>query len=543
LSEALEAYRAALERPRLVQRRLWRKLVPQLARASFWRRRHGVISRLEDFPITEYEADYREVVHQAFERPGQQASPFNGDFIGGWVESTGSLGAPALHPWTQSAFAPMTEAFGLMRVMRIRRFGQYSLANALPLPGTDLVPRGPGAQRVTMLSNLVTVPSWRLDEAAGKPVPHPVALLDTEEDIAHWRPAFALTRDLLTINGTLPASITRLVQNMERDRERLLQVVAGKQHVLGVLSHPAPLTLQRLFPRLRFVGCWKADTAGLQLSALRAVLGEKPEIVDNPLISSEGLFNIPDPGRDLGGPLALGTNIYEFLEPGAQPVPDNLLRPWDLEEGRTYEIVPTTALGYVRYRIGDLVDCLGFQGKTPVVAYAGRARSELSLGLVTVSEHQITRAGDGLPAPWFLAPLGEGLAIYLPSPRTCEPGLFDEALSALHPRFRLGLQTGEVQPTVVRHLDPAHPVWAGRPGPRACGFPSVGTALARWPGARGRRPRRRVRSGRRRPTGGRPGCPRAGLHLPARRHGAARCAARARCRASRSPPAPARRPG
>lgn len=87
-------------------------------------------------------------------------------------------------------------------------------------------------------------------------------------------------------------------------------------------------------------------------------------------IASEGRFNVPAADETASGILALCSNYYEFIpeEETASPHP-TVLTSDELEAGRRYSIVLTTAGGLYRYRIQDIVEVTGFEGRAPLVAF------------------------------------------------------------------------------------------------------------------------------------------------------------------------------
>ena len=63
-----------------------------------------------------------------------------------------------------------------------------------------------------------------------------------------------------------------------------------------------------------------------------------------------------------------------------------------LEVGKTYEVVVTTIAGLCRYRMGDIVRCVGYYNQTPTVEFLYRKSTLLNLAGEKVSEDTIAEA-------------------------------------------------------------------------------------------------------------------------------------------------------
>ena len=64
----------------------------------------------------------------------------------------------------------------------------------------------------------------------------------------------------------------------------------------------------------------------------------------------------------------------------------------DLIEGRRYFILPTTAGGLYRYQIHDLVRCVGFHGRAPVIEFLNKGAHFSSMTGEKLSEFQVVAA-------------------------------------------------------------------------------------------------------------------------------------------------------
>ena len=88
----------------------------------------------------------------------------------------------------------------------------------------------------------------------------------------------------------------------------------------------------------------------------------------------------------------------------------------ELEEGNDYYILMTTASGFCRYNIFDVVRCTGWYERTPMLAFLNKGANFSSLTGEKLSEHQVVAAVQDalaaerrtLAAGFALAPMWNG---------------------------------------------------------------------------------------------------------------------------------------
>ena len=153
----------------------------------------------------------------------------------------------------------------------------------------------------------------------------------------------------------------------------------------------------RLLPKdywtkLQFLSNWTGGTMGAYLSGYPEYFGDCP-VRDVGLIASEGRFTIPIADGTPAGVLDIRHHYFEFIpeEQGDSADPDTLTAT-ELVEGGRYFIVPTTAGGLYRYHIHDLVRCVGFQGKAPLLEFLNKGAHYSSLTGEKLSEFQVVAA-------------------------------------------------------------------------------------------------------------------------------------------------------
>jgi hypothetical protein len=201
----------------------------------------------------------------------------------------------------------------------------------------------------------------------------------------------ALLRDVhdgtLSADLDLPPAVRAYVQSRLKkrpDRARELDAIAQKAG--------------RLFPKdvwppeTTLIGTWTGGSMGPYLRQLPRYFGEPP-IRDLGLLASEGRMTIPFANDTPAGVLDIRSHYFEFVpEDEADSPTPTVLGAHELEDGKAYFIVPTTASGLYRYQISDLVRVRGFLGKTPLVEFLGKGHRFANLTGEKLSEHQVTQA-------------------------------------------------------------------------------------------------------------------------------------------------------
>ncbi len=123
---------------------------------------------------------------------------------------------------------------------------------------------------------------------------------------------------------------------------------------------------QALWPNLHLISCW-CDGAAWQLAEEVKQAFPQAVVQGKGLLATEGFFTLPVVGMD-GGLPALRSNFQEFIpQIGGAPL---LLH--QLEVGRTYSLVVTTAGGLYRYRLHDLVQVSSFHNTVPLLRFVGK---------------------------------------------------------------------------------------------------------------------------------------------------------------------------
>ena len=146
------------------------------------------------------------------------------------------------------------------------------------------------------------------------------------------------------------------------------------------------------WPKDCIIGNWMGGSVGAYLRHFPKYYGATP-IRDVGLIASEGRMTIPMADGAPSGVLDISSHVFEFIpeEEGDRPNP-TVLAAHELQDGRTYYILLTTAYGLYRYNIYDVVRCTGFFNRTPLVEFLSKGAHIANLTGEKVSEYQIVAA-------------------------------------------------------------------------------------------------------------------------------------------------------
>jgi hypothetical protein len=231
---------------------------------------------------------------------------------------------------------------------------------------------------------------------------------------------FSIYRDLGTIIAANPSTILAMARLADREKATLIrdladgtihprwQVPADIRNLLRVKTRKrrreAARNLERIvretgrllpknyWPNIQFLSNWMGGTMRAYLRGYPEYFGEKP-VRDVGLIASEGRMTIPVDDGTPAGLLDIRHHYFEFIpeEQGNEEEPETL-EATELSEGRNYFIVLTTAGGLYRYHIHDLVRCVGYHGKTPLIEFLNKGAHYSSIAGEKLSEYQVIAA-------------------------------------------------------------------------------------------------------------------------------------------------------
>ena len=221
----------------------------------------------------------------------------------------------------------------------------------------------------------------------------------------------------------IPADVRAAVRIRTRWKRR-----QAARRLEAIANRTGRLLPKDYWPDFQFLANWTGGTMGAYLAGYPEFFGERP-VRDVGLVASEGRFTIPIADGTPAGILDIQHHYFEFIpeDQGDRDEPETV-RAADLVEGRNYYLVPTTAGGLYRYMIHDLVRCVGFEGRAPLVEFLSKGAHFSSLTGEKLSEYQVVLAVNAAQRA-----LGIRLGAYLALPRWGEP-----------PHYHLLVEEGDV---------------------------------------------------------------------------------------------------
>jgi len=135
---------------------------------------------------------------------------------------------------------------------------------------------------------------------------------------------------------------------------------------------------RKVWPRLRLISCWDAAFAAADAQKVRELF-PGVEVEGKGLVATEGVVTFPWFGRRVAAVTSHNLAFERVDEASGEPVEGTLVGLECLEKGRRYGVVLTTGNGFTDYRLGDVVECVGFERKTPLLEFRYRAGGTVDL--------------------------------------------------------------------------------------------------------------------------------------------------------------------
>lgn len=467
--------------PEQAYSRLWKKTFSLISRSRFWADRMGSSQKLEDFDLTDFET-YRSVLDQAYAH--SMRSPLTAEPLLFWAETGGTTAEAKLFPVTRSFQTQFQRTNPPLVQSWTRRFPKFLSQPVLYFASSTPNERSPvGIER-----GYISGYNYRnIGGLLKKAYAFPIEIFKDREFFIHWAPLYALRQDLSAMVAITPSMLEVFVRSIRQDYPSLLEYLEGKKippaplprvhcppdrlsHLKALANRTDSFTALDLWPSLQFTSCWKTSTCGMQLTRIQDFFLGVP-IVDATYSATEGWMTVPLENDRPGGPLHPGAHLVEFLPVDAEVKKENLIKPWQLQEDHEYEIFLTTDMGFVRYRLYDVVRCTGFYNRSPVLEFVGKSGNLISLGHTRISESVLMgilpTLKQSLPSRWILAPCTTGKQMYLHyvqgerSDSDWNPACneLDHRLQEASVDYREDIRDRLLNPIVPKALPTTHPLW------------------------------------------------------------------------------------
>ncbi|MFM0649537.1 GH3 auxin-responsive promoter family protein [Paraburkholderia bryophila] len=141
-----------------------------------------------------------------------------------------------------------------------------------------------------------------------------------------------------------------------------------------------------LWPRLAAVSSWMDGPSRVYAESLRTRFPAAVQWLPKGLFATEGVVSIPF-GDGAGCPLAIGSHYLEFVFDDGRVCDVS-----GLALGDEAAVVLTTGGGLYRYALGDRVRVTRFTGRTPCIAFVGRAGASCDLVGEKLDERMVSDA-------------------------------------------------------------------------------------------------------------------------------------------------------
>ena len=209
-----------------------------------------------------------------------------------------------------------------------------------------------------------------------------------------------------TLSVQVPANVREKLQaNLRRDAERAQEL----QHSAAL---PDAEFLAKAFPRLQVISCW-ADARAADSIGEITKLFPQVQLQAKGLIATEGFISLPS--KDGHSVLAVRSHFYEFIEVNT----NKLFLAHQLEAGKQYAVVITTAGGLYRYQLHDIIEVHGRLQEAPLITFIGKEKHLSDYVGEKVSAVHIERAlqeyqrTHALPLTFFMmAPERDGAVLH-----------------------------------------------------------------------------------------------------------------------------------
>ena len=197
----------------------------------------------------------------------------------------------------------------------------------------------------------------------------------------------SLVKDVF--DGTL-STPTALPHQIKESVSRFNRPDPAKARMLSALLEKGQLTPPRVWPGLSMISCWTKAAASFYLQDFPQFFGDTP-ICDITYGASEGRGTVClSPTEQL---LAIRSHFFEFIEEESIDAANPRVYVADeLETGRNYYILFTTAGGLYRYNINDIVKVVGWQNNAPLIEFLHKGGNISSFTGEKITESQVTKA-------------------------------------------------------------------------------------------------------------------------------------------------------
>lgn len=408
------AFELAAARPDRAQAAALRDLLDRNARTAFGRAHgFGAIRTAAEYGRAVPLRDYEGVRPYVQRTVAGEPAVLTADRVVAFATTSGTTGEPKLVPVTASSLGRMS---ALVRLWMLRAYRDHPAlfdGALLTVVSPAIEGRTPAGLPCGAMSGLLQRRLPSVIQAA-QAVPYAVHLITDCEARAQVLLRLALARPVSVIGTPNPTTLLRLAAVARRNADTFLRAIhdgalgtawpaiheergwdaRASRRAIEAALRPDPararalavaarrrgvLSLEDAWPGLTLIGCWLGGHAGRHAARLAADYGPVP-LRDLGLVASEGRVTLPLADGSADGVLTLDAGFYEFLpEESMDATAPPVLLAHELEVGRRYGVVLSSANGLYRYDLNDVVEVRGVYRQTPVLAFVRKGRDMASI--------------------------------------------------------------------------------------------------------------------------------------------------------------------
>lgn len=268
-----------------------------------------------------------------------------------------------------------------------------------------------------------------------------------------------LTRSLAT--GRFDG-LKELDTPLRADLEQLLRPDPARSAYIDSLPE---LTFTNVWPQLKLLTTWMGGSCGIALSALREKLPAKTKVMELGYQSTEFRGSIALEAEAGTGLPPLHHHFFEFVE---QLHWDNnnpeFVTLDQLDQGKVYYVIVTTAAGLYRYFMNDLVEVTGYFNATPLLRFVQKGKGVTNLTGEKLYESQVIDAihevsiKSDLASSFYILVADEQAMAYrlflevdsaIPDNTSSLAAMIDTKLGALNIEYQAKRDSGRLAPLTV----------------------------------------------------------------------------------------------
>jgi len=397
-----QTFLADTQAPEDARARLWNKeIVPLIKRSAYWQKiiNFDEVPLLDNVEISTYET-YEPLLTEAL---NSHTQPFNLEQIIFWSETSATSGKRKYFPITKSFQTQFQRTMAPYFYSLMFRYPAFLQKKILYLAAYNVDQESAAGIPMGLIShfNYRNLPSLIKSFYA-----LPIEVFSSGTMFYQWAPLYALTHDLSAIFAITPMAIDSFyklcAENFAMYHPYLLglktvpsplpplNISKERQKYLHALDKNEIHSYSTLWPSLTLSGCWISGLCEQYAQQLSLAMGPEIALVDGTYSATEGWMTVPIDSGHRGGVLHPGAHIVEFIKEGNEIHKENILQSWQLKEGERYEVFLTTAMGFVRYQLKDIVLCTGYFNRAPRLEFCCKS-SQIRLDACSISEQEIQK--------------------------------------------------------------------------------------------------------------------------------------------------------